>query len=74
MSSKVQITIAPHTLAPVVTRTYPSDAELDALVDGMYEAQKKWAAVSLEERIQIGWKFVVSCGFVHVMLRVGVGR
>jgi hypothetical protein len=60
MSPKIQTTIAPHTLAPVVTRTYPSESELDALVDGMCAAQKEWAKVDLEERIKIGWRFLVS--------------
>ena len=61
MSPKIQTTIAPHTQAPVVERTYPEVEQLDKIVDEMCEAQKEWAKVGLEERIKIGWKFVVSC-------------
>ena len=57
---RIQTTIIPHTQKPLVTRTYPTNSELDAIIKSADEAQKKWAAVPLSERIAIGYKFIVS--------------
>lgn len=53
-----QTTISPHTQQPLVTRTYPSQSELDAAIRKSSEAQKKWRLVPLEERIKIGERFM----------------
>ncbi|KAI5121528.1 hypothetical protein M0805_002588 [Coniferiporia weirii] len=53
-----QTTISPHSQAPLVTRTYPSEAELDAVIRTAANTQKSWAKVPLEERIAIGYKFI----------------
>lgn len=57
---EIQTTIAPHTQEPVVERAYPDDEELEAIVRSAAEAQKAWAATALEERIAIGYRFIVS--------------
>ncbi|KAJ3739282.1 succinate semialdehyde dehydrogenase [Lentinula detonsa] len=57
-STTSQTTITPHNQQPLVTRDYPTEAELDATIAGGFEAQKAWAKVPLEERIRIGWKFI----------------
>lgn len=57
---EIQTTIAPHTQEPVVERAYPDDEELEAIVRSAAEAQKAWAAMPLEERIAIGYRFIVS--------------
>lgn len=63
MADKSQTTIIPHTQKPLdgSTRTYPKTADLDDLIIQASVAQKSWAKVSLEERIKIGWRMVVSC-------------
>jgi acyl-CoA reductase-like NAD-dependent aldehyde dehydrogenase len=55
-----QATITPHTQSPLVTRTYPSDVELDAVIHNAAKAQKEWGRVPVKERIEIGRKFMVS--------------
>jgi len=55
----LQTTITPHTQEPYVTRTYPSESELNLLIQNAVVAQKAWAAVPLEERVAIGRKFMV---------------
>ncbi|KAJ3732543.1 Aldehyde/histidinol dehydrogenase [Lentinula guzmanii] len=57
-STTSQITITPHNQQPLLTRDYPTEAELDATIAEAFEAQKAWAKVPLEERIRIGWKFI----------------
>ncbi|KAG8963696.1 hypothetical protein FRC03_002668 [Tulasnella sp. 419] len=52
-----QTTIAPHTQKPLVTRTYPSQSELDSIIARSAEAQKKWKSIPLDERIAIATKF-----------------
>ena len=59
MSAQSQTTITPHNQQPLVTRTYPSEAELDAAIRSAADAQKSWAKVPLEERIAIGRRFIV---------------
>ncbi|KAG8843280.1 hypothetical protein FRB96_004211 [Tulasnella sp. 330] len=53
-----QTTISPHTLAPLVTRQYPSIQELDKIIQAVADAQKEWQKVSLNERITIAEKFI----------------
>ncbi|PPQ64463.1 hypothetical protein CVT24_008473 [Panaeolus cyanescens] len=56
--SVTQTTISPHNQQPLVTRTYPSEQELDAIIDSAAKAQQAWSKVPLEERIAIGWNFI----------------
>ncbi|KAL5513981.1 hypothetical protein ACEPAG_2742 [Sanghuangporus baumii] len=58
-SSRTQTTIVPHTQQPLVTRTYPSGSELDAIIKTAAEAQKKWAKIPISWRVEIGYKFIV---------------
>ncbi|EJD00314.1 succinate semialdehyde dehydrogenase [Fomitiporia mediterranea MF3/22] len=58
MSTKIQTTIAPHSQKPVVTRTYPTEAEFDAIIQSAADAQRTWAKVPIGERIAIGYKFI----------------
>ena len=58
--SSIQTTITPHNQKPFVTRTYPSENELDNLIANAVIAQKAWSAVSVEDRVAIGKKFMVS--------------
>ncbi|KAF8804769.1 NAD-aldehyde dehydrogenase [Phlegmacium glaucopus] len=56
--SSIQTTITPHNQNPFVTRTYPSDDELDKLIANAVIAQKAWRTVSVEDRVIIGKKFM----------------
>ncbi|KAF9016158.1 NAD-aldehyde dehydrogenase [Hymenopellis radicata] len=53
-----QTTIIPHSQQPLVSRTYPSEADLDAAIVAASTAQKAWAKVPVAERIAIGRKFM----------------
>jgi hypothetical protein len=61
--SSIQTTITPHNQTPFVTRTYPSENELDHLIANAVTAQKAWSAVSVEDRVTIGRKFMVGIKF-----------
>lgn len=67
-----QTTIAPHTQEPLVTRQYPSTAELDVTLSKAALAQKAWGKVPLAERIAIGYKFIAS--FLHLHQRVRINQ
>jgi acyl-CoA reductase-like NAD-dependent aldehyde dehydrogenase len=54
-----QTTIIPHSQEAYVTRPYPSESDLDLLIQNVVVAQKAWAAVPLEQRLGIGRKFTV---------------
>ncbi|KJA14854.1 hypothetical protein HYPSUDRAFT_208364 [Hypholoma sublateritium FD-334 SS-4] len=54
----IQTTLSPHSQQPCVTRTYPTESELDAKIARAVEAQKTWKQVPLEDRIAIGRKFM----------------
>ncbi|KAK7036682.1 hypothetical protein VNI00_011347 [Paramarasmius palmivorus] len=56
--AETQTTITPHNQQPYVTRTYPSESELDSAIRNAQTAQKAWAKVPLKERIEIGRKFM----------------
>lgn len=58
----IQTTLSPHSQQPYVTRTYPTESELDGKIARAVEAQKSWKQVPLEERIAIGRKFMVGAG------------
>ncbi|KII84711.1 hypothetical protein PLICRDRAFT_57239 [Plicaturopsis crispa FD-325 SS-3] len=58
MSAQSQTTITPHSQEPFVTRTYPSEPELDKTIHSAAAAQAKWTQVPLEKRIAIGRKFM----------------
>ncbi|KAI0076634.1 aldehyde dehydrogenase [Panus rudis PR-1116 ss-1] len=55
---QTQTTISPHNQKPLVTRTYPSQSDLDVTIRRSKAAQKEWAARPLKERIDIGYKFI----------------
>jgi len=55
-----QTTLSPHTQQPFVTRVYPSETELDVIIEKSAKAQKAWSHVPIQERIEIGWRFIVS--------------
>ena len=57
--SNSQTTLIPHNQQPLVTRTYPSEGELDNLIQKAAAAQEKWARVPLQQRIAIGHAFMV---------------
>ena len=61
--SSIQTTITPHNQKPFVTRTFPSENELDNLIANAVIAQKAWSAVSVEDRVTIGKKFMVAIKF-----------
>lgn len=63
-----QTTITPHNQKPYVSRKYPSESELDGVIKTASAAQKKWAKISLTERIAIGHKFIVS--FLSLVLEL----
>ena len=54
-----QTTITPHNQQPFVTRTYPSQSELETSITRSSLAQNAWARVPLKDRLAIGTKFVV---------------
>lgn len=59
MAATKQTTIIPHSQEPLITYEYPSTTELDSIVFRSAKAQKSWKNVSLEERVKIGYKFMV---------------
>ena len=60
MDPTLQTTIIPHSQKPLVTRKYPTEPELDAVIQRSSKAQKEWAKVPIQERVAIGRKFMVS--------------
>ena len=62
-----QTTITPHNQQPLVTRTYPSQLELDTIIRRSSLAQNAWARVPLKDRLAICTKFVVSCLVLDVV-------
>jgi acyl-CoA reductase-like NAD-dependent aldehyde dehydrogenase len=60
MNSQQQVTITPHNQQPLVTRTYSSQSELDAIIERASVAQKAWVRVPLKNRLEIGTKFLAS--------------
>jgi NAD-dependent aldehyde dehydrogenases len=59
MSEASQTTLTPHNQQPLVSRTYPSELEVDCAIQNSAKAQKAWSSVSVQERIIIGRKFMV---------------
>ncbi|OCH84860.1 aldehyde dehydrogenase [Obba rivulosa] len=55
---ETQTTISPHNQQPLVTRTYPSERDLDDAIRRSAVAQNEWARVPLQDRIAIGRKFI----------------
>ncbi|KAL0574591.1 hypothetical protein V5O48_007376 [Marasmius crinis-equi] len=53
-----QTTITPHNQAPYITKTYPTEAELDGYIKSAQTAQASWAKVPLKDRIATGRKFM----------------
>ena len=58
-SGEIQTTVIPHTQKPLVHREYPTEAELDQVIEKSAIAQKQWSKTPLKERIAIGYKFIV---------------
>lgn len=56
----MQTTISPHNQQPYITRTYPDEQKLDAIIDAAAAAQKIWRYVPLEKRVEVGREFMVS--------------
>jgi len=56
----IQTTISPYTQQPVCTRPLLSPQELDGVIAQAVKAQKAWRKVSLDERIAIAEKWMVS--------------
>ncbi|EKM51267.1 uncharacterized protein PHACADRAFT_129130 [Phanerochaete carnosa HHB-10118-sp] len=56
--AEVQTTIIPHSQQPLISRTYPIEEELDITIQRAAEAQAQWAKAPLQERIQVGRKFM----------------
>ncbi|KAI0919779.1 hypothetical protein AcW1_003056 [Taiwanofungus camphoratus] len=73
-----QTTIIPHNQQPLVTRIYPSEAELDELIKRSATAQKQWSHVPLQERITVGRKFMDElrnmCNEIPMELTLQMGR
>jgi hypothetical protein len=59
MDASSQTTITPHNQQPLVTRTYPSELELNEIIVRASTAQITWARVPLKDRLAIGAKFLV---------------
>jgi len=59
MDASSQTTITPHNQQPLVTRTYPSEPELNEIIVRASVAQRAWARVPLKDRLAIGTKFLV---------------
>ncbi|GBE85744.1 Probable betaine aldehyde [Sparassis crispa] len=57
-TTQTQTTISPHNQQPLVTRTYPSESELDSVIGRSAAAQKQWHHVPLKDRIAIGRRFM----------------
>ncbi|KAI0687822.1 succinate semialdehyde dehydrogenase [Cytidiella melzeri] len=57
-SNTTQTTISPHNQHPLVIRQYPSTQDIDTLIKQAAEAQKLWAATPLQQRIEIGHRFI----------------
>ncbi|KAF8634813.1 hypothetical protein AX17_004065 [Amanita inopinata Kibby_2008] len=57
-----QTTITPHSQQPLVTRTYPSQSEINSIIDNASTAQKSWSKVALADRIAISRRFMEEIG------------
>ncbi|KAI6144321.1 Aldehyde/histidinol dehydrogenase [Pisolithus tinctorius] len=55
---KSQTTISPHSQAPLCTRVYPDESELDEKLQKAARAQKEWKKIDIKDRIAIGHKFM----------------
>ncbi|KAJ7484613.1 succinate semialdehyde dehydrogenase [Mycena latifolia] len=53
-----QVSVSPHDLQPYCQRIQQTSEGLDDAITRSAVAQKQWAAVSLQERIAIGHKFI----------------
>ncbi|CAG7850879.1 4-hydroxybenzaldehyde dehydrogenase (NADP(+)) {ECO:0000303/PubMed:23736872} Short=PHBDD {ECO:0000303/PubMed:23736872}; {ECO:0000269/PubMed:23736872} [Serendipita indica DSM 11827] len=53
-----QTTIIPHSQKPFVTREYPSEDELNAIIAAAADAQNSWSKTALSERLAICKKFL----------------
>jgi acyl-CoA reductase-like NAD-dependent aldehyde dehydrogenase len=56
----MQTTISPHDQSAVCTRPLVSEEQLDVVISDAVKAQKSWKRVSIDERIQIAEKWMVS--------------
>jgi acyl-CoA reductase-like NAD-dependent aldehyde dehydrogenase len=60
MAAGIQTTISPYTQEPILTRPLLSEAELDNAIANAVKASKSWRKVSVDERIAIAEKWLVS--------------
>lgn len=67
----MQTTIIPHTQKPLVSRTYPSQSELEFAIQNASKAQKIWRNVPLKDRVDISCKFIV-CSSPQMLFRPGL--
>ena len=56
----IQTTISPYTQEPVCTRPLLTQGQLDVVIADAVKAQKAWRKVTLDERIVIAEKWMVS--------------
>jgi len=59
-SIPMQTTISPNDQSAVCTRPLVSAEQLDVVISDAVKAQKAWKKVSIDERIQIAEKWMVS--------------
>lgn len=65
----LQVTVSPHSQLPYVSRTYPTEQDLDAVISRAHDAQKAWGRVPVVDRVAIGRRFMVST--VHTLTQIG---
>lgn len=58
--SNIQTTISPYSQEPILTRPLLSETELDSAITNAAKAQKAWRKVTVDERIAIAEKWLVS--------------
>ena len=60
VKAEVQTTISPYTQQPICTRPLLSEVELEIVIEDAVKAQKSWRKTSIDERIAIAEKWLVS--------------
>lgn len=73
MTAKVQTTISPYSQEPILTRPLLSETELDTAIANAAKAQKAWRKVSVDERIAIAEKWLVSLPMQLLAIELMVG-
>ncbi|EIW71657.1 hypothetical protein TREMEDRAFT_27179 [Tremella mesenterica DSM 1558] len=65
-SADIQTTIAPYTQKPYCTRLLVTPQELDGVISEAIKAQKVWHKVSLDERIAIAERWLVTRHLIKI--------